>query len=340
MKFIKILFIGLIFFLFSGGVSGQELTYSAAEGLFNDSQKSLLVKAEKYVVKGDKKIKLAKAIEKKYAKKKKKKKKYDKKTWEAKKFRIQAEKDYLKGYQDATTVYSEIIVGAEFFDDRDHTESQALNNSAVSLIEDAEKKMSKLNKSVGDSKALKKMSSSKVSSTISSARAVKEDAIDKQKEALDLVLNQGKKKEAVERDNAAWENAQSINTIEAYEDYIDAFSSGKYVSNARSMIRQLKAEIERNKQPVVNSDYIFKVQIAASKTALPNYELKSKYSNTAEIEKEYVNYYYKYRVGSFPTYTQAAELRDKLLRSTAFDAFVVVFDKDGNQIEVSYDMKN
>ena len=339
MKFIKILFIGLIFFLFSGGVFGQELTYSAAEGLFNDSQKSVLKKAEKYIVNGEKKIKQAEAIEKKNAKKKKKKKKYDKKTWEAKKFRIQAEKDYLKGYQNATTVYSEIIIAAEFFDDEDQTESQALNNSAVSLIEDADKKMSKLNKSVGDSKALKKMSYSKVNSTISSARGVKEDAIDKQKEALDLVLNQGKKKEAVERDNAAWENAQSTNTIEAYEDYIDAFPSGKYVSSARSMIRQLKAEEERNKQPV-SSDYIFKVQIAASKTALPNYELKSKYSNTAEIEKEYVNYYYKYRVGSFPTYAQAAELRDKLLRSTAFDAFVVVFDKDGNQIEVSYDMKN
>ncbi len=340
MKITKILFIGLIFFLFNGGVSGQELTYSAAEGLFNDSQKSLLVKAEKYVVKGDKKIKLAEAIEKKYVKKKNKQKKYDKKIWEAKKFRIQAEKDYLKGYQDATTVYSELIVGAEFFDDGDHTESQALNNNSVSLIEDAENKMSKLNKSVGDSKALKKMSSSKVNSTISSARGMKEDAVDKQKEALDLVLNQGEKKEAVERDNAAWENAQSINTIEAYEDYIDAFFSGKYVNSARSMIRQLKSEIERNKQPVINSDYIYKVQIAASKTALPNYELKSKYSNTAEVEKEYVNYYYKYRVGSFATYSQAAELRDKLLRSSAFDAFVVVFDKDGNQIEVTYEMKN
>lgn len=339
MKFTKILLIGLIFFLFTGGVFGQDLTYSAAEGLFNDSQKSLLVKAEKYIVKGDKKIKLAEAIEKKYAKKKKKKKKYNKKTWEAKKFRIQAEKDYLKGYQDATTVYSELIVGADFFDDADHSESQALNNSAVSLIEDAEKKMSKLNKSVNDSKTLKKMSSSKVNSTISSARSLKEDAVDKQKEALDLVLNQGKKKEAVERDNAAWENAQSINTIEAYEDYIDAFPSGKYVSSARSMIRQLKAEQERNNQPVV-SDYVFKVQIAASKTALPKYELAVKYKGTEEIEKEYVNYYYKYRVGSFPTYAQAAALRDKLLRSSAYDAFVVVFDKDGNQVEVTYDMKN
>ncbi len=340
MKLIKILFIGLIFFLFSGGVSGQELTYSPAEGLFNDSQKTLLVKAEKYIVKGDNKIKQAEAIEKKNAKKKTKKKKYDKKTWEAKKFRIQAEKDFLKGYQDATTVYSEIIVGAEFFDDGDHSESQALNNSAVSLVEEAEEKMSKLNKSVGDSKALKKMSSSTVNSTISNARGLKEDAIDKQKEALDLVLNQGQKKEAVERDNAAWANAESVNTIEAYEDYIDAFPSGKYVSSARSKIRQLKAEEEKNKQPAVSSDYVFKVQIAASKTALPKYELASKYSKTEEIEKVYANYYYKYRVGEFGTYSQAAALRDQLLRSSVYDAFVVVFDKDGNQIEVTDDMKN
>ncbi len=350
MKLTKVLFIGLIFFIFSGAAFGQEITYSAAEGLFNDSQKKVLEKAEKHIDKGDKKIKLAEKIEAKYTKKKKKKKKkkktkaskFDKKTWEAKKFRIQAEKEYLKAYQDASTVYSEIIVAADFFDDGDHTEATALNNEAVKMVVDAEKKMSKYNKTIGNKKTLKKMPSAKLKTAIKEAHSLKENAINKQKEALDLVLNQGKKKEAVEKDNAAWANAQNINTIEAYKDYIDSFSSGKYVTNARAMIRQLKAEEEKKREVVIqaSSDYTFKVQIAASKTQLSNYELQTKYPNTSEIEQVYTNYYYKYWVGSFGSYSQAVSLRDQLLMSTVPDAFIVVFDKSGNQIDVSFDMKN
>jgi len=337
MKIVKFLVIGLIFFMFSDLTTAQTVTYSAAEGLFNSEQTKVLEKAEKYISKAESKISKAEAIEKKYEKKKKKKKKYDKKTWEAKKFRIQAEKDYLKAYQDASAVYSEIIVGTTYYDDNDKTEAHALNDDAVSLIESADKKMSKYNKKIGDKKYLKKLSSSSVRGAISSARGSKESAYSKQTEALDIVLNQGRKKEADEKDNRAWAAAQNINTIASYQDYIDNFPSGKYVSKARQMIRKLQAEANKNKTVV--SDYVFKVQIAASRSALSKYELASKYSNTSEIEKSYSNGYYKYWVKSFPVYSQAAAFRDQLLRSTVSDAFVVVFDKNGNQLDVTDEMK-
>ncbi len=337
MKIIKFLVVGLIVILSANLVKAQSVTYSAAESLFNSEQTKVLEKAEKYITKAEAKISKAEAIEKKYEKKKKKKKKYNKKTWEAKKFRIQAEKDYLKAYQDASAVYSQIIVGATYYDDNDKSEAHALNDDAVSLIEGADKKMSKYNKKIGDKKYLKKLSYSSVTGAINSARSSKESAYSKQTQALDIVLNQGRKKLLDEKDNKAWANAQNINTIAAYQDYIDNFSSGKYVSKARQMIRKLQAE--QNKNKTVVSDYIFKVQIAASRSALPKYELAGKYSNTSEIEKSYSSGYYKYWVKSFPTYSQAAAFRDQLLRSTVPDAFVVVFDKSGNQLEVSDEMK-
>ncbi len=337
MKVLKFFVIGLVFLLFSGYTNAQTVTYSSAESLFNSEQSKVLEKAEKYIDKAEAKITKAEAIEKKYAKKKKKKKKYNKKTWEAKKFRIQAEKDFLKAYQDASAVYSQIIVGATYYDDNDKSEAHALNDDAVSLIEGADKKMSKYNKKIGDTKYLKKLSSSSVNSAISSARSSKESAYSKQTEALDIVLNQGRKKELDAKDNRAWSNAQNINTIASYQDYIDNFPSGKYTSKARQMIRQLQAEM--NKKPVV-SEYVFKVQIAASRSVLSKYELAGKYSNTSEIEKEYSGGFYKYRVKSFSTYSQAAAFRDQLLRSTVPDAFVVVYDKSGNQLEVSDEMKN
>lgn len=336
MKILKFFVVGLILVLFSNFTQAQSLTYSSAESLLNSEQTKILEKAEKYITKAESKISKAEAIEKKYAKKKKKKKKYNKKTWEAKKFRIQAEKDYLKAYQDASAVYSEIIVGTTYYDDNDKSEAHSLNDDAVSLIEGADKKMSNYNKKIGDNKYLKKLSFSSLNSAISSARGSKKSAYSKQTEALDIVLNQGRKKEQDEKDNRAWASAQNINTIASYQDYIDNFSSGKYVSKARQMIRQLQAEL--NKKPIV-SDYVFKVQIAASRSALPKYELASKYSNTSEIEKEYSGGFYKYRVKSFSTYSQAAAFRDQLLRSTVPDAFVVVYDKSGNQLEVSDEMK-
>jgi len=353
MKFTKVFMIGMLFFFFSGVSFGQELTYSEAESLLNDSQKEVLKKADKYLKKGDKKIANAEKIESKYkkyldkknkAKKAKKKKKYqkkfDKKTAEARKIRIQAQKDYLKGYQDATTVYSQIIVGADYYDDGDRTEANSLNNSAESLVEDAEKKMSKYNKMVGNKKKLKKAKASAINSAISKSKSNLTSAFEKQKEAIDIVLAQSQKKEADEKDERAWSAAQNIHSISGYQDYIDNFPSGKHLRSARSNIRMLEAE--KVKEPVINtnSDYIFKVQIAASFTQLPNSELRAKYSNTEEIEKVRVGRRYKYWVGSFPTYSGAAALRDQLLTSTVYDAFIVVFDKSGNQIEVTDDMKN
>ena len=74
--------------------------------------------------------KSADAIETKYAKYQKKKKKWEKKTWEAKKFQILAERNYEKAYKTISEVYSDLLSEASFYYDKDKREALALNSEA------------------------------------------------------------------------------------------------------------------------------------------------------------------------------------------------------------------
>jgi hypothetical protein len=338
MKIINYLMFFSFVLFFSGIMKGQTVTYSAAESLFTQEQKSVLDKAEKFILRGDKLIKDADGIDTKFEKKKKNEKKFDKKTWEAKKFRIDAEKNYLKAYQDAITVYSGLVVGTEYFDSNDENEAHALNDAALEALTEAESKMSGYGKMGNDEDALKKLSASSLNTAIRSAEGLRLDAYNKEVEAMDIILSQSRKKEMVQKDERAWQNAQDINTIASYQDYIDNFPQGKYVSKARQLIKQLQDE-ENNKRVVDQSNYIFMVQIAASKVVLSQGKLGSIYKKTKEIQRIYIEGYYKYRVGNFKNYKEAAAFRDQCMRNGAPDAFVVVFDKNGNQIEVTDSMK-
>ena len=336
MKTTKFLIIVIVTIFFSGIALSQPLRYNAAESLFDDGHIKLLKNAEKFIGIAEKNIDKAAKIETEYEKFKAKEKKYNKKTWEAKKLRIQAEKNHLKAYQDASEAYSDIIVKTTYYDESDKREANSLNEDAADLIKKAEKKMSTYNKELMNSKGLKKMSFSRLNSAIRAARDLKESAYEKQKKALDIVLDQDRKRKLDEADEIAWQEALDINTIPGYEAYIENFSNGKYVEEARRRIRDLRA-LEVKDTPVV-TDYIFKVQIAASKTQLSNYELALRYKKTSEIERVYTNRNYKYRVGKFTNYADAANFRDGF-KSSCPDSFIVVFDKGGIQVEVTDSMK-
>lgn len=339
MRFFNYFMILSVALIFTGKMNGQTVTYTDAESLFSDEQKKVLDKAETFIKKGDKLIKDANAIDAKNEKKKKKEKKYEKKTWEAKKFRIDAEKNYLKAYQDAITVYSEIVASSDYFDAADERKAHSLNDAAQEALTESESKMSNYDKMAGDDGALKKLSSSSLNTAINSARNLKEDALEKEKEALDIILSQGLKREAVLKDQEAWETAQEINTIASYQNYVDEFPRGKYVSDARQMIQRLQDE-EKKRKEFEEGNYIFMVQIAASKVALSQGKLASIYKNTKDIQKVKAEGYFKYRVGNFKNYAEAANFRDQLWKKGVPDAFVVVFDKSGNQIEVLENMKH
>ena len=86
-----------------------------------------------------------------------------------------------------------------------------------------------------------------------------------------------------------------------------------------------------------NEELVFKVQIAASKTALTDWILMHKAPDAKLIEEYRTSSWIKYMVGSFKTYHDAASYRNKL-KSTSPDAFIVVFEK-GKQVAVTEQMK-
>ncbi len=340
-------FVIVIFFLFvANTLFAQDFIYPGIEGRLTEAQAGVIQKADADVKKAEKSIDAAEAIEKKYeslknSKKEKKRKKYDKKTTEAKKLRIYAEKKYLKAYKSVVGVYTEVITENEYYFSEDEEKNRKLNDDAIALLGEAEDKMKSFDKIKDNKKELKKIRSKNLNTAVSKSRSLKEDALNKQFSALEIILNQDKKKRAEEEDKLAWGNALEANTELAYQDYIDQFPSGKYVSDARRNMSKIKAEEEKQRQMAAsqqNLGYTFKVQIAASRFPLSKTKQKRFYSDVSKIEKLKNDGYYKYRVGSFTSYADALTLKNNVL-SNAPDAFIVVYNKDGQQIEVTDEMK-
>lgn len=340
------LIVAMLFLLSSQIALTQSFMYEGIAGRLTEAQAAEIQKAEDNVKRAEKSIDEAEAMESKYdglkkSNKEKKREKYDKKTYEAKKLRIDAEKKYLKAYQDVIAVYSAVITESNYYFTEDEEQNRKLNDYAAVLITEAEDKMKEYDKIKNDKGELKKVRSNNLTAAISKARSLKEDALNQQFEALKILLNQDQKKRAEEEDKLAWGNAQESNTILSYQEYIDNFPNGKFVSQAQQSISRLRAEEEKQKQMAMsqqNSGFVFKVQIAASKIPLSKARLRRMYSSTDKIERIYDQSYYKYRVGSFPSYREALGLKNTVI-SAAPDAFIVVYDKDGKQIEVTDEMK-
>ncbi len=350
MRTLSFLAIVAVVVLFGQNTYAQSFMYEAIQDRLSAEQTTEIGEAQGYADKAQKSTEKAEAIEKEYAKlkgtgKKSKDKKYEKKIWEAKKHNIDAEVKYAKAYTAATTVYSAFLNEAAFYLDSDKEEALRLDSEAMELMGNADNNLSKIKKDAGDKKDLGKMSSSKLSSELASSHKLMEDALEKQFRALELYTKQADKKKYDENDRRAWDEAQTINTIEGYQDYIANFSRGKYVAEARERMGKLKEapvvdEPDDNvNHPVANAKgYVFKVQIAASRKPLSHERLAEIYPQVDKIERQFIGGKYKYRIGSYPSYKQAAAERDKVV-STASGAFVVVFDKNNKQIKVSDDMK-
>jgi hypothetical protein len=347
MRTLGILVIVTLLSLFGLRATSQTVfLYQGVEDQLSSEQLGEISTAQGFVEKAEASIKKAEGIEASYADKKKKEKKYEKKIWEAKKFRIDAEVKYSRGFSGATTVYSAFINEANFYLDSDKEEAKRLDSEAIELMGTADNQLSKLKKVAGEKKALEKMSSSKLGSELASSHKLIEDALEKQFKAMELYLKQADKKKYDEKDRQAWDEAQSINTVEAYEEYVTNFSRGKNAAKAREKIEELRKEPEvvvdssdQVNPEVAVAGITFKVQIAASKIPLSHAKLSALYSQTDQIERQRVGGQYKYRVGNFKSYGEAAKKRDQMRVSGAPDAFIVAFDKKNTQIPVTDAMK-
>ncbi len=338
-------------FLFKDNYA-QNLKHSKIASQLKTEQKTSLKKAESIIEKADKKLSKADDIEEVYqklssSKKKRKLKRWEKKTWESKKNRISAEKDYQKAYQLAFDVYSEVINSDIYFVEEDEEKAKALNSEAEVALIESESEMSKYSKKKSK-KTLKKVIYDKLKGDLDKSRKLKEEALSKQFLALDIVLMQEKKRIMDGKDNSAWYYAKNYATVEGYEEYISKFPDGKYVTQARDKIQKIQKNPKKDLETEdtegnmgttkTNFENTFKVQIAASKgVALSKNRLASIYSNVSEIEEVFIKGYYKYRIGAFSNYQEAAELKKTLKRG--IKAFVVVIDKEGNQVEITHEMK-
>lgn len=129
--------------------------------------------------------------------------------------------------------------------------------------------------------------------------------------------------------NIQEQNNENNNVVLKENEDIDKNNNVRYNEN--------KKEVNYNRNTNVDKGIIFKVQIAASEVFLTDWFISVKAQNAKEIETVYIDSWIKYLVGEFNSYYEAAKYRD-ILRSTAPDAFIVVF-KDGNQIQITNSMK-
>jgi hypothetical protein len=345
-------FLFIVGFLFLFGFAGaQNLLFEDITYEMSPAQLEEIEKAERGLSRISSYITKAEVIESEYSKfknssKKRHQRKYERKTWEAKKFRTKAENLRQKSYAVAVQVYSDLIESLDFYYENDESRALSLNEEALSEINNAEKMLAKYDEAESRRDYKKDVSHSSLLSNINSAQRAQEDALSKQFEAMALYLEQSKKREADERDNAAWQKAKREHTISAYNTYLQDFPQGRYVRAAREEIAKLeelaRIEAERNKNS--ESLYTFKVQIAASRIPISDEGIRAYYYDPSQVSSVYTEDYYKYRVGNFTDYASAHQFLETLMQSRTFnypheEPFIVAFDKDGNQIEVSNDMK-
>ncbi len=338
MNFQKIFGLLLFVLLCGVGLNAQELKYEKASGLYSDEQNKRFEKSQLFMNRAETLKVKAEDIENKNQKYRKKQKKFDKKTWEAKKLKIEAQTSLLKAYENAVKIYSEIVKSSTFFNEADKSTAENLDAEAKKLIKTAQSRLAPFKRIRNKKKDMQKMPSSGLNNALTSIDASCESAIENEKKAMDILLNQVAKKALAERDERAWTEAQEVNTAPAYQNYLNEFESGAHADEARQKISELQSAGGGQNMAASSSGYTFQVQIAASEKFLDNYKLRPKYGDVEKIERVYVDGYYKYRVGSFATYKQAAEFRDSI-KGSAYDAFVVAFDSSGVQVEITDSMK-
>ncbi len=334
----KILFLSFVLFsLVSNNVKSQDLIYTEIDSELTEDQRSSLTKADDLIKRAEKSEKNAQEIEAKFQKFDGKKK-FEKKTWEAKQERISAEKNYEKAYNAVFEVYSDFISKASFYVKKDGDNANTLNAEADSKFQEAKTILSKYKGY--DKSALKKLKSKQISSDLGKSHNLKLEGIENQIKALKLYTKQSEKKKADQEDDLAWQDAKDVNTIASFNEYLNKFSSGKYIAQANKRIKELEElaiKVDNTKSKFVNTlGYVFKVQVAASPTQLSKSTVDLK-SGKKKTEFSKSKGFYKYRTGEFNNYKDAAKLRDEIMAYTP-GAFVVVFLKN-KEVEVTEEMK-
>jgi len=331
-KLSTLIVLASFFFAFQSEINAQDI-YSFMEEHLNSTESAKIESAKKNIAKGDKLSSQIREEDKKLEKYKKKAKKLEKKSATAKFLRIKQTLYYDKGYKMVYDVYNEKIANVSFIYEDDEARANELLDDAETDMATAKRKI-QVYRTVSEKDLKKKYSYSKVKGDMASVVNSEISAIKKVIEAYSIYLEQEQKRQLEEEEKRVWNNAQSENTILAYQSYLDEYPSGKYASSARQRIQDLEEEARLKKEQEEKNRSLsgikFEVQIAASKKVIPTWQLKRIYNGNEQIKQRNYDGWYKYSVGNFNTYQEAkAFVRMTNVRG----AFVVAY-KNNQKIDI------
>jgi len=334
MKKLGTFFILLLFlFAFQAEKAHAQDIYSFMEEHLNSGESAQIASAKKNIAKGDKLNSQIREEDKKLKKYSKKQKKLEKKATNAKFLRIKQALYYDKGYKMIYDVYNEKIANVSFIYEDDEARANELLDEAETDMSTAKRKIQTY-RNVNEKDLKKKYSYSKVKSDMSSVVNTEVSAIKKVIEAYSIYLEQEQKKQLEEEERRVWNNAQSENTILAYQSYLDEYPSGKYASSARQRISDLEEAARLAKEQEEKTRGLagvhFEVQIAASKKVIPKWQLQKIYKGAEQIKQRNYDGWFKYSVGNFQTYDEA---KSYVRTTNVRGAFVVAY-KNNQKIDI------
>ncbi|MFC2086881.1 SPOR domain-containing protein [Bacteroidota bacterium] len=172
---------------------------------------------------------------------KKSEKKGEKKSVDAKWYRIDAARIYLEGLKTIYRTLDDRLKEAEFEFSEDQARVESLRRQAD---ENFTKANTDLTPYLGlDKKGdLKKIQYYFLIDELKSITQIQIDGIERIKEGFFIVGQQAEKKERLIADNNAWETALNENTIEAFQGYVDNFPTGRHTDEALSKIADIEAQ--------------------------------------------------------------------------------------------------
>lgn len=330
MKKLRIVLLAFIFSFSTSALFAQIDVPDEIKNELNESELSNLTKADELISNGDNKLKLAVEEDAKNAKHfEKNPKKGEKKSSQAKIYRIEAAVEYYKAYKLMYSTFDGKLNTSTFLYPQDETTSNTYREEAKQIFTQEKKKLD--NYAQMKSADLKKVSYAKMQQDLDKIKSSLEFGVNQQVMAIELWLTQEKKKMDEEAEQAAWDAAVNENTIASYEDYLDKYPNGKFKAQARSRMETLLKEEQNKKKQDYNgmvAGLIYKVQVLALTRSISKEEVVRIYKNEDVIIR-YEEGLNKCWVGTFKTYEEARTYRKKVGKGS----FVVAF-KDGKRITI------
>jgi len=331
---------GIILFLILGFFvkSFSQDFYTVLEDQLTADQKAVITTAKATIAKGDAQVKKADAEDVKNAKlldsdKKGKQKKAEKKSVDAKKYRINAAIKYDEGYTAIFNMYMEILNSAEYIFVEDGSLSQKYTDDANTSFADGQRVLAKY-QDVKTEDALIKKTYTTLKSDLASMVTYEETGLQMVVDAILLWKGQDAKKTELDNaDETAWTGAKKLDKIPAYKNYLASYPEGLHAEEAATKIEALEdAFLEAQSKTATTSNKVtYKVQILADKKEWTDAKIKSKiYFGTETVNKRYDDGYYKYSIGEFKTYAEAKTFKNKI---GVKGAFVTCF-VEGKQVEI------